>query len=507
MKKLLILALIILVSAFSFPQNINVTFQVDMSIVIFEGLFPAGANVVVRGNFQTDAGDPNGLWQGNMFQLSDTDDDSIYTGTFQIPSNFVGNNYIFKYVIVNPPAGDNWESINNRPFTLTSPATVIPVVWFNDDGIYVPPFEVANTLNFTADISSILGVGIGGAFDPNQDSLLVMGLDWDNLGKNVVGNRKMVNDNILPGIYTTTLTVTSGSAAPYGVGDSTKWRFKAYPDSRFQNNGWETGSDRWHIYEADGSTLTLPTILPIILPNFPPTQTDVDFTLYVDMTDAINRYNGLPIPLDELEFVGVRGTADFLGSLEGGCWCADDTLTGHMKVLTNIGNQIWSYHTTVPAGTMTGRYQFRLGAMYPGADTVNGGLSYLNNEFPLGVNHSYVLTNQPTAVSNNWFGYPFPPDDVEQINNLIPDKCALEQNYPNPFNPATKIRYSIPEYSYVTLKVFNLLGEEIETLFNGEKMPGVYEASFDASNLSSGIYFYSLQTRDFSSTKKMILLR
>ena len=152
--------------------DIPITFQVDMSVQMFEGNFPPGANVVVRGDFQTDAGDPNGLWQGNMFQLSDTDDDSIYTGTFQIPSNFVGNNYIFKYVIVNPPAGDNWESINNRPFTLTSPETFIPLDCFNHDCpvVYNP---VTNTIIFTADISGILGVGIGGAFDPNQDLSLI----------------------------------------------------------------------------------------------------------------------------------------------------------------------------------------------------------------------------------------------------------------------------------------------------------------------------------------------
>ena len=141
--------------------DIPITFQVDMSVQMFEGNFPPGANVVVRGDFQTDAGDPNGLWQGNMFQLSDTDDDTIYTGTFQIPSNFVGNNYIFKYVIVNPPAGDNWESINNREFTLTAPETVIPLDCFNHDCpvVYNP---VTNTIIFTADISGILGVGIGG---------------------------------------------------------------------------------------------------------------------------------------------------------------------------------------------------------------------------------------------------------------------------------------------------------------------------------------------------------
>ncbi len=153
----------------------------------------------------------------------------VYTGTFPMPSNFAGNNYAFKYVIVNPPANDNWESTPDRQFTLTAPATILPVVWFNNDSFYVD-LVITNTLKFTADISSILGVGIGGAFDPTQDSLLVMGLDWDNYGKNVVGNRKMENtDPFNPGIYTTTLTVTSGSAAPNGVGDSTKWKFKAYP--------------------------------------------------------------------------------------------------------------------------------------------------------------------------------------------------------------------------------------------------------------------------------------
>jgi hypothetical protein len=200
--KISLLAFMVILSVITFSQNIPVTFQVDMSVQAFVGNFPAGANVVVRGNFQSDFGDPGGNWQGNLYQLSDPDSDDIYTATFNAPSSLAGNTYIFKFVIVNPPAGDNWESINDRPFTLNFPATVLPVVWFNNDSIYVPPFEITNTLNFTADISSILGVGIGGAFDPNQDSLLVMGLDWDNLGKNVIGNRKMVSTDPLIKVFT-----------------------------------------------------------------------------------------------------------------------------------------------------------------------------------------------------------------------------------------------------------------------------------------------------------------
>ncbi|MBK7630757.1 MAG: T9SS type A sorting domain-containing protein [Ignavibacteriales bacterium] len=83
----------------------------------------------------------------------------------------------------------------------------------------------------------------------------------------------------------------------------------------------------------------------------------------------------------------------------------------------------------------------------------------------------------------------------------------LGQNYPNPFNPSTTIRFSVPEAGLVTLKVYNLLGEEVATLLNNEQAAGVYEANFDASRLSSGIYFYTLEAKNFTSTKKMVLLK
>jgi hypothetical protein len=332
MKKLNVLALVVSISAFCFSQSIDVTFQVDMSVQVFEGNFPAGANVVVRGDFQSAFGDPGGNWQGNMFQLSDTDGDTIYTGTFNAPAALAGNSYLFKYVIVNPPAGDNWESTTNRQFTLISPSTVLPKAWFNNDSIIIPCFVVTNTLNFTADITDILGVGLGGAFDPVHDSLLVMGLDWDNLGKNIVGNRKMVNtDPFNQGIYTTTLTVTSGSAAPNGVGDSTKWKYKAFPDSRFLNGGYETGSDRWHIYQANGSVIDLPVIVPRIYPKFGVSTNQIDFTVNVDMTGAVNRYNGEPIPVDSIDYVVVLGSVPWLGnSWAPHCWCPDDTTNGSL---------------------------------------------------------------------------------------------------------------------------------------------------------------------------------
>ena len=84
---------------------------------------------------------------------------------------------------------------------------------------------------------------------------------------------------------------------------------------------------------------------------------------------------------------------------------------------------------------------------------------------------------------------------------------ALLQNYPNPFNPTTKIRYSVPQSSNVIIKMFDILGNEIETLVNEEKPVGSYEIEFNAVGLSSGIYFYKLQAGSFIQTKKMILLK
>ena len=101
---------------------------------------------------------------------------------------------------------------------------------------------------------------------------------------------------------------------------------------------------------------------------------------------------------------------------------------------------------------------------------------------------------------------------------IYPEEFVLEQNYPNPFNPSTKIKFTIPgviatplergkQSQLVTLKVYDILGNEIATLVNEEKNSGTYEVSFDASRLSSGVYFYKLHSGSFVETKKMVLLR
>jgi hypothetical protein len=97
--------------------------------------------------------------------------------------------------------------------------------------------------------------------------------------------------------------------------------------------------------------------------------------------------------------------------------------------------------------------------------------------------------------------------DVREVENSFPSDFVLEQNYPNPFNPATNIRFSLPEANQVTLRVYDLLGQEVATLVNQFMNAGTFEISFDASNLPTGIYTYSLTAGNFNSVKKMMLIK
>ncbi len=104
----------------------------------------------------------------------------------------------------------------------------------------------------------------------------------------------------------------------------------------------------------------------------------------------------------------------------------------------------------------------------------------------------------------DWWGV---INSVKEIGGNMPSEFKISQNYPNPFNPTTVISYSIPEASKVSLKVFNTLGQEVAELVNSEQAVGNYEVDFNASILASGVYFYTIKAGQFTSTRKMMLLK
>ena len=90
---------------------------------------------------------------------------------------------------------------------------------------------------------------------------------------------------------------------------------------------------------------------------------------------------------------------------------------------------------------------------------------------------------------------------------MIPHEFTLSQNYPNPFNPTTTINYQLPKMSYVTLRVYDILGRLVTTLVNDTKKAGYYSVEFNAASFSSGIYLYKLTASTFTLTKQMMLIK
>jgi hypothetical protein len=122
-----------------------------------------------------------------------------------------------------------------------------------------------------------------------------------------------------------------------------------------------------------------------------------------------------------------------------------------------------------------------------------------NNETPLVYPTDWTFTNIDTCL--------ILPSAVTKFETEIPAIYNLSQNYPNPFNPVTMIKFALPKATFVKLKVYDILGREVANLVNDFKSAGTYIVDFDASALSSGVYFYKLETDKFTDVKRMVVLK
>ncbi len=119
----------------------------------------------------------------------------------------------------------------------------------------------------------------------------------------------------------------------------------------------------------------------------------------------------------------------------------------------------------------------------------------------------YMSHSEPAHPGQSNVNFTFNLTEVQQDQSIIPSEFSLSQNYPNPFNPSTSITWQSPVSGWQTLKVYNLLGNEVATLVNEFRPAGYYEVTWNASNLMSGVYFYRIQAGNFTEIKKMILLK
>lgn len=202
----------------------------------------------------------------------------------------------------------------------------------------------------------------------------------------------------------------------------------------------------------------------------------------------------IPVNISQPDFNGTNPGCDGSGchTLQGGLVSASVTdlqvaITVSGTTSSVAGELVDANGTVVAFNNSTGNNPFTLTAPAPGAYRVNAGFKNPSKKWD-----SVMVNISVTDVGEN-------PSN--------PASFKLFDNYPNPFNPSTTVRYSIPEVSFISIKIYDPLGKEVSSLVNETKQAGIYEDEFNASDLSSGIYYYTLQAGSFRETKKMILLR
>ena len=210
--------------------------------------------------------------------------------------------------------------------------------------------------------------------------------------------------------------------------------------------------------------------------------------------DNINIYVR-PFGLQPSGYTGIAGTVNLTGNGSG-------------NPLNRAGSIVYAVRNGEVAGyavtTETGGYAIY--GLAPGSYTVYVDKAGFNDAAAQSVNASYTASGVPqfglvNFVVDGTLGV------VEQQTSTVPQEYSLAQNYPNPFNTSTTINYSLPVSGNVTLKVYNVVGQEVATLAEGYRSAGSYTATFTANNLSSGVYFYRLQSASSSVVKKMMLLK
>lgn len=489
MKKLL--ALFLAFTVVLFAESYTVKFNAKMSVQVKKGNFIYGTDkVVVRGTFNSWSGDTDELTEGSTI-------DTVYSLDKVIDRDTAGAADQIKFKFVKLP--DNWESSPDRILDVPAGVTTVTyTAWFNEDSVYKPMKDIS--IKFQCNMEYEIG---SGRFNPPDDSLSVNGSfnGWSSK-KDI-----LKASNLNPNLYSITKTIKAA------VGDKLEYKFWYEPGT------WESIDNRKleitdAIYNAGSYTVPVVYFNNGSLSTMTANPVDVKLTCNTNGAKAANGY-----VFQSVKTVHVAGSAKPL-SWPGGGWPTSDS-----KLMIALyddgthgdavaGDKIFSTILNFPRFTVLDvEYKYSINF---GDATDNSGVN--DNEGSVGGNHHLVMESDFISCTTvDTFGLSLgqkavlkdiqKATGVELFNNTKPANYSLEQNYPNPFNPSTMIKFAVANSGLTTLKVYNMLGQEVATLVNDNLQAGTYTVDFNASNLNSGIYVYELRSGAVKIAKKMMLVK
>ena len=476
-------------------QTASVTFNCNMAVKICEQSFVPGTDSVqIRGSFDG--------WGAGVKLESTQPGDSIWTTTMDLNE---GDTINFKFYTTH--GAGVWEDDPNRQVIVPAGGTIY-TDYFNRDSV-CNPVGTANVL-FQVDMTPMETVGI---YDPAVDSVQISASfnGWSTTSDET----RLSQDPLNLDLWTRNVAFVN---EPLGADEAFKYLANPSDPNSIWSDGYERplsqgGGNRDFIFHGDNVTLN-PVYYDDVFPQLTiPNGTDLQVTFTVDMTTATSP-DSQAVPFvpgqDTVYWISEQPTFQVTQG-----WTTDSRIR-QWEMIRQGSTNIYQGQFTLTDPSFNA-FEYR----YAYISGVDGSVIYEAGGFQdFAYRVRYVEMTAPNTFTNP---FSFPQDswtnatakvhenpplglNVKTETHVAKD-FRLSQNYPNPFNPTTNIKFSIPERSQVTIKIFNVLGQLVSTLVNGEFNVGSYNVDFNATSLSSGIYFYTLSAGNFQLTKKMMLLK
>ncbi|MFA5833385.1 MAG: T9SS type A sorting domain-containing protein [Bacteroidota bacterium] len=536
-------------------DSLEVTFRINMANQ--EDFNPLSMKVGVNGSFQgwgtpssfvlkQETNHGNG---GSVAYLGP----NFWSGTFKLPLKKANLDtlsapikYEYKFVQFNnaTPTTYKWENVANRSFEIKkgSADTTIYWVWWENVGVKPPAGNDTAMATFRVDMSNAIATNGYTTGDTVQvrygfaNSATVVGVR--NLAKQGLTNIYAATDSNITGVkvdatgtkplvyqyyivkngqdfresyYNFSFTGQDQTLAERRMLPLTSKKSTGVLNAGLDTSKNQTKANRWPFFR-NTRKLTKNVAVTFTL-NLAPaywqvakgdTLFGIQNTVNVTNKDSVYKWG-----------VAINGPASGGWGAWGNSLIADpkkvmfdDGTNGDAVAGDHIYTKVINYYKDSVNNVVGQEFKFGI----KGGDNEGGKGGFGNNHIE-NINDAAAtatIANQFGSINplyyNQW-DYANGVKSVKQIDGVTPTQFELSQNYPNPFNPSTVINYSIPVNGLVSLKVYNVLGQQVATLVNEVQTVGSYKATFNATSLSSGVYFYKIEAGSFTSVKKMMFLK